>query len=55
MDIQLILVLVVFILALLYLGRMFYRSLKSKKGCASNCGKCSADFSNLKAPEIIKK
>jgi len=52
MDIQLILVLVVFLLAVLYLGRMFYRSLNSKKGCASNCGKCSADFSNIKTSDI---
>ncbi|WP_276359925.1 FeoB-associated Cys-rich membrane protein [Daejeonella sp. H1SJ63] len=48
MDIQLILVLIVFLLAVLYLGRMFYRSLNSKKGCASNCGKCTADFSDIK-------
>lgn len=52
MDTQLILVLIVFLLAVVYVGRMMYRSLNSKKGCASNCGKCSADFSNIKPSDI---
>jgi hypothetical protein len=50
-DIQLILVILVFLLAIIYLGRMVYKSMTSKKGCASNCGKCAADFSELKFPE----
>jgi bacterioferritin-associated ferredoxin len=52
MDLQSVLVLLLFVSALAYVGRMIYRSLNSKKGCASNCGKCAADFSNIKAPEI---
>ncbi len=51
MDFQVVLVLLVFSLAVLSLGRMIYRNLFTKKGCASNCGKCSADFSNVKIPE----
>jgi hypothetical protein len=54
MDIQLILVIIVFALALFYVGRMAYNSLKSKSACASNCGKCAADFSVVKAPEKNK-
>jgi hypothetical protein len=46
MDIQLVAIFILFALALLYLGKMVYNSLNSKKGCASNCGKCTADFSN---------
>ncbi|WP_395627228.1 FeoB-associated Cys-rich membrane protein [Daejeonella sp.] len=46
MDIQLVAIFILFALALLYVGKMAYNSMKSKAGCASNCGKCSADFSN---------
>ena len=51
MDFQSVLVLVLFLLAVSSLGRMIYRSFTSKKGCASNCGKCAADFSDFKLPE----
>jgi bacterioferritin-associated ferredoxin len=54
MDYQLFSVIIVFALALFYLGRMAYNGLKSKSGCASNCGKCAADFSVVKAPEKNK-
>jgi hypothetical protein len=50
-DIQLILVILVFVLAVIYIARMAYKNMTSKKGCASNCGKCAADFSELKFPE----
>ncbi len=49
MNIQLIIVALLFLGALLYIGRMIYRTLKSKKGCASGCGKCSVDFSKVEA------
>ncbi len=52
MDLQSIMVFVLFSLAILWLGRMFYRSLSTKKACASNCGKCAADFSDIKIPNI---
>lgn len=46
MDIQFILMIVVFALALVYVGRIIYRSISPKKdSCATGCGKCGADFS----------
>ena len=48
MDIQTILVIVLFLAALFYIGRMIYRSMSVKNGsCGSNC-KCGVDFSNIK-------
>jgi hypothetical protein len=44
--IQGVIIAVVFVLALIYIGRMFYNSLFVKKGCGSNC-KCGVDFSNV--------
>jgi hypothetical protein len=47
MDIQTIIVILVFIAALFYVGRMIYRAVSPKSGgCASNC-KCGVDFSNV--------
>jgi len=47
MDIQTILVIILFIAALWYVGRIIYRSVSPKSnGCASNC-KCGVDFSNI--------
>jgi hypothetical protein len=45
MDMQTILVALIFAAALFYVGRIIYRSVSSKSGCASNCGKCGVDFS----------
>lgn len=50
MDMQLALVLLLFLLAVIYMVRILYKSLNSKKGCASNCGKCAADFNKIKIP-----
>ncbi|MDF3079069.1 MAG: hypothetical protein K0S09_2958 [Sphingobacteriaceae bacterium] len=47
MQVQTILVALLFVAALAYVGRSLYKTLKSKKGCASNCGKCGVDFSNI--------
>jgi hypothetical protein len=44
--IQGIIIAVVFVLALVYIGRLFYNSLFVKKGCGNNC-KCGVDFSNI--------
>jgi len=55
MDYQLIMVIFFFVLAIIYVVRMFYNSMNSKKGCASNCGKCAADFSEIKIPETKSK
>jgi hypothetical protein len=46
--IQQIIIGLIFIVALIYLGRMVYRSFKANEGCASGCGKCGAiDFKKI--------
>ena len=50
MDIQLIIILLLFLCALYYIGKLIYNSLKAKNGCASGCGKCGVDFSKI-APD----
>ncbi|RCH54630.1 FeoB-associated Cys-rich membrane protein [Mucilaginibacter hurinus] len=50
MDLQLIIVSILFIAALYYVSRMIYKSLFVKKGCGGNC-KCGVDFSNIKAEQ----
>jgi hypothetical protein len=48
MDIQTILVFLLFAVALVYVGRLVYKSLQVKKdGCGGNC-KCGVDFSDVK-------
>ncbi|MCY1514183.1 hypothetical protein D9M68_487120 [compost metagenome] len=48
MDIQFILVILIFIAALIYIGRMVYRAVSPKKNnCASGCGKCAANFNDI--------
>ena len=46
MDIQLFLILILFIAAVFYIGRMIFFSFKSKNACAGNC-KCGVDFSEI--------
>lgn len=51
---QQILVGVIFLGALLYVGRLIYKSFHAKAGCATACGKCGAiDFQKMEAQ--IKK
>lgn len=51
---QEIIVGIVFLGALIYVGRLFYRSLQAKSACDSGCGKCGAiDFQKIEAQ--IKK
>lgn len=48
MDIQTILVFLLFAVALVYVGRLVFKSLQVKKdGCGGNC-KCGVDFSDIK-------
>jgi len=47
MGAQEIIVAALFALAVFYVARMIYRTLRSDKGCASGCGKCGVDFSNI--------
>lgn len=46
MNLQIIVIILVFAAAVFYVGRMMYKSLFVKKGCGSNC-KCGVDFSNI--------
>ena len=52
--IQGIIIAIVFTLALIYIGRMFYNTLFVKKGCGTNC-KCGVDFSNINQGEKAVK
>jgi uncharacterized membrane protein len=46
--IQQIIVLVIFLAAVFYLGRLVYFQFKNKSACASGCGKCGAvDFAAI--------
>lgn len=48
MNMQVILVGILFVAALFYIGRIIYRSISPKSGgCASGCNKCGADFSKV--------
>lgn len=52
MDIQFILMIVIFAAALFYVGRMIYRSVSAKNdGCSTGCGKCAANFDNVPSPK----
>ena len=48
MNIQAIIIILLFIAAVFYVGRMMYKSLFAKKSCGSNC-KCGVDFSAIEA------
>jgi hypothetical protein len=46
--IQNLLVGLVFLLALVYVGRLIYKSFQAKSACESGCGKCGAvDFNKI--------
>jgi hypothetical protein len=53
MNIQAIIIIVLFIAAVFYVGRLLYKSLFTKKGCGSNC-KCGVDFSGIEAGKQSK-
>jgi hypothetical protein len=50
MNIQAIIIALIFIAAVFYVGRIVYKSLFTKKGCGSNC-KCGVDFSGIEPGE----
>ncbi|HEY8781638.1 MAG TPA: FeoB-associated Cys-rich membrane protein [Mucilaginibacter sp.] len=50
---QTIIIAILFAAAIFYVCRLVYRNLSAKKGCASNCGKCS--FSAIEPENIPKK
>ncbi|GAB3542039.1 hypothetical protein GCM10027443_42220 [Pontibacter brevis] len=46
--VQELIILVVFIAAAFYMGRLVYRSFAAKSGCAKGCGSCSTiDFKKI--------
>lgn len=52
MDIQFILMIIIFIAAVGYIGRIIYRAVTSKSGsCATGCGKCAANFDHISSPK----
>jgi hypothetical protein len=53
MNIQTVIVALLFAAAIFYVGRLLYKSLFVKKGCGSNC-KCGVDFSAIDAEKSIK-
>jgi len=50
MQTQEIIVILLFIGALFYVGRIVYRTFQTKKGCGTNC-KCGVDFSDVNIPD----
>lgn len=46
MDVEFFLILMLFVAAVFYIGRMIFFSFKSKDACAGNC-KCGVDFSEI--------
>ncbi|WP_428328628.1 FeoB-associated Cys-rich membrane protein [Mucilaginibacter sp.] len=53
MNIQVIIIAILFAAAVFYVGRLIYKSLFVKKGCGSNC-KCGVDFSAIDAAKSNK-
>jgi hypothetical protein len=53
MNIQVIIIAIVFVGALFYVCRLMYRNIFAKKSCGSNC-KCGIDFSAVE-PDKVKK
>jgi hypothetical protein len=46
--IQQIIIVILFLAAVVYLGRLVYKSFQAKSGCATGCGKCGVvDFAKL--------
>ncbi|WP_419801853.1 FeoB-associated Cys-rich membrane protein [Mucilaginibacter sp.] len=46
MNLQIIIVAILFLGAIFYVGRLVYSSITAKKSCGSNC-KCGVDFSQV--------
>jgi len=46
MNLQVIIVIILFLAAVFYVARMIYNSVTAKKSCGSNC-KCGVDFSQV--------
>ncbi|MCR8558490.1 FeoB-associated Cys-rich membrane protein [Mucilaginibacter sp. BJC16-A38] len=53
MNIQVIIIAILFAAAVFYVGRLLYKSLFTKKSCGSNC-KCGVDFSAIEPDKSHK-
>ena len=53
MNIQVVIILILFAGAIFYVSRMIYKSLSAKKSCGSNC-KCGVDFSGIETGKAHK-
>jgi hypothetical protein len=54
MNIQTIIIAIIFAAAVFYVCRLVYKNLSAKKSCGSNC-KCGVDFSAVEAGNADKK
>jgi FeoB-associated Cys-rich membrane protein len=54
MNIQTIIIAILFAAAVFYVCRLVYKNLSAKKSCGSNC-KCGVDFSAIEAGNADKK
>jgi hypothetical protein len=52
-NIQLIIIAILFAAAVFYVGRMLYKNLFAKKSCGGNC-KCGVDFSAVEQAKSRK-
>ncbi|MEO6630386.1 MAG: FeoB-associated Cys-rich membrane protein [Mucilaginibacter sp.] len=53
MNVQVIIIAILFAAAVFYVGRMVYKNLFTKKSCGGNC-KCGVDFSAIGANKPSK-
>ncbi|TFF34206.1 FeoB-associated Cys-rich membrane protein [Mucilaginibacter psychrotolerans] len=53
MNIQAIIIVILFIAAVFYVARMLYNTVTAKKSCGSNC-KCGVDFSAIEPQKQAK-
>lgn len=53
MNIQTIIIAILFVAALFYIGRQLYKNLFAKKSCGGNC-KCGVDFSAVQQTNTHK-
>jgi len=54
MNIQVVIIAVLFLAAVFYVCRLVYKNLFAKKGCGSNC-KCGVDFSAIETTKATHK
>lgn len=53
MNLQIIIVVILFLAAIFYVGRLIFNSINAKKSCGSNC-KCGVDFSQIDVNKAVR-